>query len=478
MQSKGSIYEGRTLDDAVKKGLQALGLSRAEVMITVMEEGSSGFLGLGARPYRVRVMPRPGGAMREPSGAAGRGPVSAGGPDRGDRDRGGRRRGSERGERGERGMRADRGDRGGRGVGERGPAGAGAPGAERGPGGREPRRGGRDDRPARPAGPPDRGRERGPRREEPIEARGPDRPGGDEPRQENGGANEERGGRRRGRRGGRGRGGSRRDERGSFDAAPGLSDAPPREAAESRPDADRMEIAAPGPERMDYPREIEPRAERPEREYEPRAERPEREFEPRGERGPRPDRGPRGDRGPRERHESASATAEISSDELVALGRKVTEDLLKAMGFEGRIEARADGTSVEVTAEVADDEELLTGRKGETRQALQHLLNRMVNRGEGSRYHLQLEINDFWRRREEELEGVARALADDAAASGEERLTEYLNAQERRIVHVTLREDARVKTYAIGDGLIKKVAVAPADAADAADAVEEARPEA
>ena len=53
----GSIFEGRTLDDAVRKGLEALGLSRAEVMITMLEEGSSGFLGLGARPYKVRIMP-------------------------------------------------------------------------------------------------------------------------------------------------------------------------------------------------------------------------------------------------------------------------------------------------------------------------------------------------------------------------------------------------------------------------------------
>jgi predicted RNA-binding protein Jag len=42
-------------------------------------------------------------------------------------------------------------------------------------------------------------------------------------------------------------------------------------------------------------------------------------------------------------------------------------------------------------------------------------------------------------------------------------VTEYLNAQERRIVHMTLKEDSRVKTYALGTGLIKRVAVAPAD---------------
>ena len=53
-----SIFEGKNLDDAVRKGLSDLGLTRAEVMITVLEEGSGGFLGFGSRPYRVRVVPR------------------------------------------------------------------------------------------------------------------------------------------------------------------------------------------------------------------------------------------------------------------------------------------------------------------------------------------------------------------------------------------------------------------------------------
>ena len=55
MQPKGVVFEGKTLDEAVRKGMEALGLTRAEVMITVLEEGSGGFLGIGARPYRVRT---------------------------------------------------------------------------------------------------------------------------------------------------------------------------------------------------------------------------------------------------------------------------------------------------------------------------------------------------------------------------------------------------------------------------------------
>jgi spoIIIJ-associated protein len=149
-------------------------------------------------------------------------------------------------------------------------------------------------------------------------------------------------------------------------------------------------------------------------------------------------------------------------EQLTAEGRRVTEELLKHMGFEATVTANAEDTRVNVMVEVHDGEDLLTGRRGEVRQALQHLLNLMLNRG-GRGYHLQLEINDFWQRREVELGEIARHLAEEALVSGSEAVSEYLNAQERRILHVTLREDTRVKTYALGTGLIKRVAVAPAD---------------
>src|SRR5262249_7283121 len=117
---------------------------------------------------------------------------------------------------------------------------------------------------------------------------------------------------------------------------------------------------------------------------------------------------------------------------------------------------------VDVTVEVDRHDDLLNGRQGETRQALQHLLNRFLNRGDGSRYHLQLEVNDFWQQREAELTALAHRLADDAAGRNAEVVSDYLNSQERRIVHMTLKEDGRVKTFSLGSGAVKRVAVAPA----------------
>jgi len=428
MAHKGDVFEGRTLDAAVTKGLEALGLSRAEVMITILEEGSGGFLGIGARPYRVRMMRRPGGA-----------------PFADTDERGGR--GSGRG-------RRDRepGAAGGRGSGER---------RDR-PRGRGDERKRGEQRPERPAEREERRPDRPAGREE-QRAERPAPPEAQRTRAEAGGAEdlgggEGRGRRRRGRRGGR----RRHGDAGKMgkEAAFQLRESPAeRGPARGDPPAERVPVHAEPPVerelRAEPPVERELRAEPPA----VRAEPPERSEPPvHRESRDAPERDY-----PRERRREEFDSPGLSADELSAQSTRLTEGFLKAMGFEARISATVDGNHVDVTAEVATDEELLIGRKGEVRQALQHLLNRILNRGEGSRYHLQLEINDFWKRREEELRGLARSLADEAVAVGGEVMTEYLNAQERRIVHVTLREDARVKTYALGTEMIKRVAIAPAD---------------
>ena len=532
----GSVYEGKTYDEAVRKGLEALRLTRAEAVITTVEEGKGGFLGIGARPYRVSVARRPGGAIREPSERAGeerrgrrgvreeRGGARGGrgsAPERGRESHGGARAGGE-----ERGAGA-RG-RGGRDRDRSAPAG-GAPGRRsREEGGERTRAGGRGgraesaapaperapraggDRPAAPRreergrgerGRDERGREergnedrvreergreaRPPRDAHPLQPAAEARPtaptapitGAAGPADEGDDGARKR--RRRGRRGGRGR---RRGPADALEGAAGTSEAPVlngddssvfEEAAAPEPEAP-MYDAGPGPEPATAPSPPPtmasglPAGLAPSWEPEPVPARSETEAEPAyaaRDTMSRPERGRRREHG--ERHHTREENApDMNTDELSSTSQRLTEELLKAMGFEPRVSVRAEGNRVDVIVEVDRDDDLLNGRQGETRQALQHLLNRFLNKGDGSRYHLQLEVNDHWQHRETELAELAHRLAEDAAARQVEVVSDYLNSQERRIVHMTLREDGRVKTYSLGDGAVKRVAVAPASFPD------------
>jgi predicted RNA-binding protein Jag len=504
----GSVYEGKTYDEAVKKGLEALRLTRAEAVITTVEEGKGGFLGIGSRPFRVSVARRPGGAIREPSERAGE-------------DRRGKRGGREERSTSTRGGRRSSGERtreahaGGRPGGEeRSAASRGRGGRDRAAaGGAHPRRGadepaaepkpsarsGRSESPSageeRPSGGRSersrRGGERSghARRDEPAREPGPARevarplPQAAEPHPAPpaiaGGAGDEGDGRkrrRRGRRGGRGR----RRSPGGPEGAELLSGTPAlngRDAGdfgdegeghespgfvEATPASYETGLEAPPPTASHAPLpEATPSGDAP------WAAAPTQRNEPEAEpsyaaRDTMPALRPsRGDRGERHRARPES-TPDMNVDELSSTSRRLTEELLRAMGFEPKVSVRAEGNRVDVTIEVDRHDELLNGHQGDTRQAIQHLLNRFLNKGDGSRYHLQLEINDHWHHRETELEELAHRLADEAASRQVEVVSDHLSSQERRIVHMTLREDSRVKTYSLGDGAVKRVAVAPA----------------
>lgn len=502
----GSVFEGKTVDEAVKKGLAAQRLERAEAVITIVEEGKAGFLGIGSRPFRVSVLRRPGGPLKEPVERE---------------DRGGR---GGRGGRDERGGRGGRNERGGRGGRDEKPQGrdGGRGGRDEKSGGRDEKsserggRGGRDERRERdksstpPAAREERGGrgERGDRGDRPArEERAPREPR--EPREERtvqapaaaaspvppqvaeeGGDDAPRKRRRRGRRGGRGRrrggeGGEGSDSGAEVAVAnvPAVAPVAPPAPAAPAPvhktyddDGEEKLPIAPAPkfEGMNVivhtPAHAAPAIEDPVAAA-PAAE-PVAEAAPRAERPDRSGRRERGDRTAREEREprpEGASSPELSSDELGATSKQITEELLRKMGFEPKVEVRTEGNRVDVTIEVERDDHLLNGRGGETRLALQHILNRFLNKGDGSRYHLQLEVNDFWEQRENELADIARQLAEQAVAANAEVVGEPMNSMERRIVHMTLREDSRVRTYSLGDGAVKRVAVAPAGLAGGAD---------
>jgi spoIIIJ-associated protein len=56
MKEKEIEVEGRTVQEAIKKGLKDLGLSQSDVKIKVLNEGKSGLFGLmGASPAKVKI---------------------------------------------------------------------------------------------------------------------------------------------------------------------------------------------------------------------------------------------------------------------------------------------------------------------------------------------------------------------------------------------------------------------------------------
>ncbi len=182
----------------------------------------------------------------------------------------------------------------------------------------------------------------------------------------------------------------------------------------------------------------------------------------RGERRERPSRGDRPERPRRPRTPLEPGERFDVDDAFLAKVRTDAEWLLERLGFEAKVAVAHEDDEVTVSLTSETDDALLTGRRGETRLSIQHVLSRLVNPRRGPGAHLLVDVNGYWAERKESLLGRARALAAEAIASGDEALTEPLSPEERRVIHRALTADGSVTTESYGDGVLKRIAIRPA----------------
>ena len=108
-----------------------------------------------------------------------------------------------------------------------------------------------------------------------------------------------------------------------------------------------------------------------------------------------------------------------------------------------------------------DDLAVLIGRHGKTLDALQFLVSAITVRTIGYRYPVVVDIEGYKGRQREKLESIARSSANRAASQNRSIKLRQMTPYERRIVHITLRDDDRVETASEGEGSARHVVILP-----------------
>jgi spoIIIJ-associated protein len=199
-----------------------------------------------------------------------------------------------------------------------------------------------------------------------------------------------------------------------------------------------------------------------------RAERGGRDFRGGGRSEPRAPREARADRPPREPREPApfipaKPLEDLTDAERSAIvgGQEVLTELLRLMGVEGTVEI-ALGTETSKLNVKGSDLGVLIGRRGEKLASLQHLVNLIVAKREGQWHRIAVDVENYRGRREEQLRDVADRAAKRVVQSGKIIQLEPMPAVERRIVHMALVENPKVRTQSVGVEPNRRIVVLPA----------------
>ncbi len=108
---------------------------------------------------------------------------------------------------------------------------------------------------------------------------------------------------------------------------------------------------------------------------------------------------------------------------------------------------------------IGDGSGLLIGRKGQTLDAIQFIVGKIVDKNAGRHLRLMIDTENYRKRREQSLERTAVQLAEKALSSRKGQTTGPMNPHDRRIIHLTLQEDGRFKTRSRGEGTYKRVLI-------------------
>lgn len=186
------------------------------------------------------------------------------------------------------------------------------------------------------------------------------------------------------------------------------------------------------------------------------------------------DREPRGDeRVVRERADrparepapfvSGKALEELSDEERATLetAKTVLEEMLGLMGLAGSVEIASGGETARLNVR-GDDLGALIGRRGEKLASLQHIVNLIVGRREGQHHRIAVDVENYRGRREQQLRDVAERAAKRVIQSGKIIQLEAMPAIERRVVHMALLENPRVRTQSVGVEPNRRIVVLPA----------------
>ncbi|OUM96282.1 MAG: DNA-binding protein [Paenibacillaceae bacterium ZCTH02-B3] len=141
--------------------------------------------------------------------------------------------------------------------------------------------------------------------------------------------------------------------------------------------------------------------------------------------------------------------------------RHLLEDVLAAMNVKADVVQSEDEDGNVVFKLSGGDMGMVIGRRGQTLDALQYLLNVVANRHSKEHIRVLLDAENFRERRREALERLADRLAARVAKNRREILLEPMTPQERRIIHTRLSNHPKVRTFSKGDEPNRRVVIAP-----------------
>ncbi len=147
-------------------------------------------------------------------------------------------------------------------------------------------------------------------------------------------------------------------------------------------------------------------------------------------------------------------------EKILGQASEIISDLLSRMNLSCEIKVREEDT-IEI---IGDGSGIIIGKRGQTLDALQFIVNRILNKDRSEPLYVTIDTEGYRQRHMDLLRSMAFKMGEKARRTGQSVSLERMNPYDRRIIHLALKNDNRVNTKSIGNGIYKNVVIVPRQA--------------
>lgn len=141
--------------------------------------------------------------------------------------------------------------------------------------------------------------------------------------------------------------------------------------------------------------------------------------------------------------------------------KKISQEFFEKTSLEIEVEVLPLGDKTIPIKLRTEEPKLLIGQSGQTLNEIQHLLKKILKRKIPGDFYINLDINDYKKKKTEYLKETAKSLADQVALTKEEKILASMPAYERRIIHLELADRKDITTESIGREPERRIVVRP-----------------
>ncbi len=155
---------------------------------------------------------------------------------------------------------------------------------------------------------------------------------------------------------------------------------------------------------------------------------------------------------------NARVEVSVREDDHIRV-KVVMRNLLKRLDRNTKFDFNVQPRDGEMGVMLGKGLDRLRDERGMTIQSLEYLVARIVNQDRDDWIKVIIEAGDKGRARDIDLEQMAKSLASKALDEGRDQKTEPLNAQDRRVIHLSLRDHPKLTTFSVGRGPYRRVVI-------------------